>query len=63
MDFSFTEEQSMLRDTVASFLGDKYDFEARWRGHLRMRGLGQAGLHNPRMPLAMTLCWISFEPP
>jgi alkylation response protein AidB-like acyl-CoA dehydrogenase len=29
MDFSFTEEQSMLRDTVASFLQDKYDFEAR----------------------------------
>ena len=29
MDFNFTEEQSMLRDTVASFLNDKYDFEAR----------------------------------
>ena len=29
MDFSFSEEQSMLRDTVASFLQDKYDFETR----------------------------------
>ncbi len=29
MDFSFTEEQSMLRDTVASYLQDKYDFESR----------------------------------
>jgi len=29
MDFSFTEEQSMLRDTVASYLQDKYDFETR----------------------------------
>jgi pimeloyl-CoA dehydrogenase small subunit len=29
MDFNFTEEQSMLRDTVASYLQDKYDFEAR----------------------------------
>ncbi|HET9159633.1 MAG TPA: acyl-CoA dehydrogenase family protein [Caulobacteraceae bacterium] len=29
MDFNFTEEQSMLRDTVASFLRDKYDFETR----------------------------------
>jgi len=29
MDFSFTEEQSMLRDTVASYLADHYDFEAR----------------------------------
>ena len=29
MDLSFTEEQSMLRDTVASFLSDKYDFDAR----------------------------------
>lgn len=29
MDFNFTEEQSMLRDTVASFLADKYDFETR----------------------------------
>jgi alkylation response protein AidB-like acyl-CoA dehydrogenase len=29
VDFSFTEEQSMLRDTVASYLADTYDFEAR----------------------------------
>lgn len=29
MDFNFTEEQSMLRDMVASFLRDKYDFETR----------------------------------
>jgi len=29
MDFSFTEEQSMLRDTVAAYLGDHYDFEKR----------------------------------
>jgi pimeloyl-CoA dehydrogenase small subunit len=29
MDFSFTEEQSMLRDTVASYLTDHYDFEKR----------------------------------
>lgn len=29
MDFSFTEEQSMLRDTLASYLADNYDFEKR----------------------------------
>ncbi len=29
MDFSFTEEQSMLRDTVASYLADHYEFEKR----------------------------------
>ena len=29
MDFNFTEEQSMLRDTVASYLADHYDFEKR----------------------------------
>ena len=29
MDFSFTEEQSMLRDTVASYLSDHYSFDAR----------------------------------
>ncbi len=29
MDFSFTEEQSMLRDTVASYLADTYGFEQR----------------------------------
>ncbi|ATQ42106.1 acyl-CoA dehydrogenase family protein [Caulobacter mirabilis] len=29
MDFNFTEEQSMLRDTVASYLQDNYDFEKR----------------------------------
>ena len=34
MDFNFTEEQSMLRDTVASYLQDTYDFDAR-RGIIR----------------------------
>ncbi|MFZ5670902.1 MAG: acyl-CoA dehydrogenase family protein [Pseudomonadota bacterium] len=29
MDFNFTEEQSMLRDTVASYLRDNYDFDRR----------------------------------
>lgn len=29
MDFSFTEEQSMLRDTVASYLADNYSFDTR----------------------------------
>ena len=29
MDFSFTEEQSMLRDTVASYLADNYAFDQR----------------------------------
>jgi alkylation response protein AidB-like acyl-CoA dehydrogenase len=29
MDFNFTEEQTMLRDMVASYLADNYDFETR----------------------------------
>jgi alkylation response protein AidB-like acyl-CoA dehydrogenase len=29
MDFSFTEEQTLLRDTVAAWLADTYDFEKR----------------------------------
>ena len=29
MDFSFTDEQSMLRDTIASYLGDNYSFDQR----------------------------------
>src|SRR5665213_810038 len=29
MDFSFTEDQTMLRDTVASYLADHYGFDAR----------------------------------
>ena len=29
MDFSFTEEQTMLRDTVKSYLSDNYAFDAR----------------------------------
>ena len=29
MDFNFTEEQSMLRDALASFLQDKYSFDTR----------------------------------
>jgi alkylation response protein AidB-like acyl-CoA dehydrogenase len=28
MDFSFTEEQTLLRDTVGKFLTDRYDFES-----------------------------------
>jgi hypothetical protein len=29
MDFSFTEEQSLLRDSVAAYLADHYDFDKR----------------------------------
>jgi alkylation response protein AidB-like acyl-CoA dehydrogenase len=29
MDFSFTESQAMLRDSVGRYLGDKYDFDTR----------------------------------
>ena len=29
MDFTYTEEQQMLRDTLARFLADRYDFETR----------------------------------
>ena len=29
MDFNFTDEQKMLRDTVASYLADRYAFEQR----------------------------------
>jgi alkylation response protein AidB-like acyl-CoA dehydrogenase len=29
MDFSFSEEQTLLRDTVASYLADHYDFDTR----------------------------------
>jgi pimeloyl-CoA dehydrogenase small subunit len=29
MDFNFTDEQQMLRDTVASYLADHYDFDKR----------------------------------
>ncbi len=29
MDFNFTDEQTMLRDTVASYLADNYSFDAR----------------------------------
>jgi len=29
MDFNFTEEQVMLRDTVAAYLADNYGFDTR----------------------------------
>ena len=29
MDFSFSEEQTLLRNTVQSLLADKYDFDTR----------------------------------
>ena len=31
MNFNFTEEQVMLRDSVARFIQDDYDFDARQR--------------------------------
>ena len=39
MDFSFTEEQSMLRDTVAAYLADHYDFDKRRAACLQGAGL------------------------
>ena len=29
MDFSFSEEQTLLRNTIQSFLQDNYDFDSR----------------------------------
>ena len=29
MDFNFTDEQNMLRDTVAKFVQNQYDFDSR----------------------------------
>ena len=29
MNFSFTEEQTLLRDSLASYLADHYDFDKR----------------------------------
>ena len=58
MDFNFTEEQSMVRDTVASFLRDKYDFDTRrkivssdagWRAEASLRGRAQAAQFNDAM--------------
>jgi alkylation response protein AidB-like acyl-CoA dehydrogenase len=53
MDFTFTEEQTLLRDSVARYLQRDYDFEARqavvrspegWSRQV-WRGLGELGLH------------------
>lgn len=38
MDFSYTETQDMLRDTLARFLADTYDFETRKKMLLRPEG-------------------------
>ncbi|MEC8094748.1 MAG: hypothetical protein VX103_04245, partial [Pseudomonadota bacterium] len=31
MDFSFTEEQTLLRNMVQSFVSDNYDFDTRMK--------------------------------
>lgn len=59
MDFNFSEEQRLLRDSLASFLADKYDAEARrkaigteagWRPEI-WRGLAQdVGLLGASLP-------------
>jgi hypothetical protein len=35
VDFSFTEEQTLLRNMVQSFVQDNYDFDARMKPHCR----------------------------
>ena len=38
MDFNYTETQDMLRDTLARFLADTYDFETRKKMLVRPEG-------------------------
>ncbi len=67
MDFNFTEEQSMVRDTVASFLQDNYDFDDRaarsvasdsgWRADV-LEGLRRGAGHPGRAVLAKS--WAAW---
>jgi len=48
MDFSFTEEQSMLRDSVASYLADHYDFDGPPGGPAIGGGMAARGVEGVR---------------
>ena len=41
MDFSFTEEQTLLRNMVQSFVQDNYDFDARMKIVRSEEGMSQ----------------------
>ena len=58
MDFSFTEEQTLLRDTVRKFVAGEYDFETRrkvarseagWRPDV-WKQFGELGLLGATVP-------------
>ena len=70
MDFSFTDEQSMLRDSVAPYLADNYDFDTARRDRLAGRlaprgveGLRQRPRHPRRAPSPKTSAAWAATPP
>jgi hypothetical protein len=44
MDFSFTEEQTLLADSVRRYLDDRYSFEGRKQW---LKGMSEGGAHSP----------------
>jgi alkylation response protein AidB-like acyl-CoA dehydrogenase len=55
MNFSFTEEQNMLKDSVARFVADQYDFEAR-----RKVADSEAGFSADNWQTFAELGWLSI---
>ncbi len=55
MNFSFTEEQNMLKDSVARFVADQYDFEAR-----RKVADSEAGFSAENWQTFAELGWLSI---
>ena len=49
MDFNFSEEQRLLRDSLANFLGDAYGFAA------RREALGSETGWRPEIPFETTM--------
>ena len=47
MDFSYTDEQQMLRDTLGRYLAERYDFETRRRPVAAAPGWSPAGSGPP----------------
>ncbi len=55
MDFSFSEEQSMLKDSVTRFVQDNYDFESR-----RTLAASDAGFSTEHWQTFAELGWLSI---
>ena len=59
MDFSFSEEQTLLRNTIQSFIQDNYDFDK--RKEIIQSEYGKESLRYSLLIFASLKIWCAFH--